>query len=159
METTSFSMKENKIKSWVPTKKSDFLYTSDQLIDAYLYGKREALEATKRLAADKLNNNIDKSGTISINLLKLLINEKFTPIDAYLRVNDLDKFEIMVAIPEDEMISDDFLKIYNVVSGLEKQNRDEYYNVFISFCPVNDHFEEINVLSDGFLLKLAKNDR
>lgn len=158
METTCLSMKEDKTRSWVPTKKSD-LFTSDQLIDAYLNGKKDALEATKRLIVDKLNNNIDKSGTITVNLLRLLKNKQFTPVDAYLRVNSLDSFDIMVSIPEDEMMKDEFSEMYNVISGLEENNRDEYYDALISFCPVNDCFEEINVLSDGFLLKLAKDGR
>jgi len=146
-------MKDEKIISWVPTKKND-LYTSDELIDAYLYGKRNAFEATQRLAVDKLNNNIEKSGEISINLLKTLTDKYFTPLNAYLRINSLDNFDIMITVPERDIISDDFLTMYDIISKTETQNKDEYYDVFISFCPVNEHFEEINVLSDGFLLKL-----
>ena len=156
MVSTYPLMKEEKISSWIPTKRSDF-FTSDQLIDAYLHGKRDAFAATQRLAVDKLSNNIEKSGDISINLLKTLSANHFTPINAYLRVNDLDNFDIMVTVPEDDIISDEFLNMYDIVSKMEAKNKEEYYDVFISFCPVNEHFEEINVSSDGYLLKLAQN--
>ena len=156
MNNTCLSMKEDKMISWIPTKKSDF-FTSDDLIDAYLYGKRTAFEETKRHAINQLNRNIDKSGEISFNLLRLLTHENFTPIDAYLRINSLENFDIMVTVPESDMISDVFLSMYDVVSNIEKQNKEDSYGVFISFCPVNNHFEEFNVSSDGFVLKLAKN--
>jgi len=143
---------------WIPTKKNDF-FTSDHLIDAYLHGKREAFATTQRLATDKLNKNIEKSSEISINLIKTLSKNSFTPINAYLRINALDNFDIMVTIPESDIVNDHFSNMYNVASTLEEQNKDEYYDVFISFCPVNEHFEEINVSSDGYILKLAKNDK
>jgi len=151
-------MRKNSTSTWITTEKSDY-FTSDELINAYLTGKREALEATKRLAIDKLSNNINKSGVISLNLLKSLADEKFTPLDAYLRINAIDNFDIMVTIPENEMTGDDFINMYRLVSNIEEKSRDEYYDVFISFCPFNDHFEEINIESDGYFLKLEKNDR
>ena len=159
MEELSFSVREDRISSWVLPKNSDRLYTSDQLIDAYFYGKRNALEATKRLVDEKFSNNIDKSGFISSNLLIHLQNKKYTPVDAYLRINAIDNFDIMVTVPENEMMGDDFLDMYNVVSEIETRSKDEYYDVLISFCPLNDNFEEKNVFSDGFLLKLAKDGK
>ena len=42
MDSTYSLAQEEKIISWVPTKKSD-MFTSDQLIDAYLNGKKEGM--------------------------------------------------------------------------------------------------------------------
>ena len=159
MEALCVSVKEDSASSWVLTRNSDPMYTGDQLIDAYIFGKRNAIETTKRIIDDALNNNINKSGDISAGLLRLLRGNNYHSADAYLRINSIDKFDILITIPESEMIGDDFLDIYNIVSDIETKNRDKYYDLLISFCPLNDNFEEINVLADGFLLKLAKNGK
>ncbi|MDR2232037.1 MAG: hypothetical protein LBE56_02805 [Tannerella sp.] len=157
MDTITDLTESKTVPAWIPTRK-DETFTSDDLIDAYLHGKKDAFATAQRLAQDKFNANIEKSKDITVNLLNILRDNNFTPIDAYLRFNGFDYFEIMVTIPEDDFTADGFSEMYDVISGIEDRNNEKYYEVFISFCPVNEHFEELIVSSDGYLLKLLDND-
>ena len=91
---------ENKAKNWIPASREDSF--SNQLIDAYLNGKKDGMEYYKILETNKFNENIKKTGFIIAELVNTLKLSRFNPIDAYLRVNSLDKFEIMITIPEED---------------------------------------------------------
>jgi hypothetical protein len=157
MEAITYSVKRNTVASWIPARRDD-TFTSDDMIDAYLHGKKEAFATAQKLVFDKFVNNIEKSKAITVRLINTLKDKNFNPIDAYLRVNAFDYLHILVTVPDSEHIKDEFLDMYDVVSELENEIKDEYYNVFIYFCPVNEYFEEINVLSDGYFLKLSTHE-
>ena len=145
---------ERQTQSWILTSKEDSL--SNQLIDAYLNGKKDGIEQHQKLILKKLEENIEKSGSISLRLMKTLKENRFNPIDAFLRVNSWDRFDIMITVSEDEYMNEEFLEMFDVVSNIEKSSREELYGVFISFCSINKFFDEQNVSSDGYLLKLGK---
>jgi len=145
---------EKHTKSWVPTSRDDSF--SNQLIDAYMNGKRDGVQQFKSLEISKLNENINKSGTITVNIINILKEKKFSPIDAYLRVHSFERFDIMVTVPENDYLKDEFLDIYDIISDIEEKSKDDFYNAFISICSTNNHFDEQIVASDGYALKLAK---
>ena len=145
---------EKQTQSWIPTSKEDSL--SNQLIDAYLNGKKDGVEQHQKLILNKLDENIEKSGSISLSLIKTLKENKFNPIDAFLRVRSWDRFDIMITVSEDDYMKEEFLEMFDVVSNIENSSKDELYGVFISFCSINNFFDEQNVSSDGYLLKLEK---
>ena len=145
---------ENQAKTWIPTSNED-LFTN-QLIDAYLHGRKDGIELIEKLKQEKLNENINKSGNISKRLIRVLKDSSFSPIDAYLRVHSFDRFDIMVTVPEEDYLKDEFLDMYGIISDIEAKSNDDFYKAFISICSTNNHFEEQIVASDGYTLKLAK---
>jgi len=154
MEAIAELKKKKTVASWIPTRK-DETFTSDDLIDAYLHGRKDAFAAAKQLAFDKLIANIEKSKDITVSLLNALKNHNFNPIDAYLLVDGFDYFKIMITVPELERASDDFLEMYDIATELEENNKNDFYYVLVSFCHANEHFDEEKVLSDGYILKLS----
>ena len=146
-------MKGEKIISWVPTKEDSF---SNQLIDAYLNGKKDGMEQYKKLEISKMEENIKKTGIVASYILNTFKNNKFAPIDAYLRVNSFDRFDIMVTVPEDDCLKENFLDMYDVISDIETKSKEEFYMVFISICSINNYFDEQIVISDGYSWKLEK---
>ena len=129
---------------------------SNQLIDAYMNGRRDGMELYELVKFNKLNENIKKSGLLTTYIVNALKNNRFNPIDAYLRINSIARFDVMITIPEEEYLKKEFLEMFDVISEIESSERDELYNVFISFCSVNQYFDEQIVSSDGFVLKLEK---
>jgi len=155
MDSTYSLKKEKKTITWVPTPNGDW-FTSDQLIDAYMNGKKEGMEQFKKLEMNKMAENINKSGFIAIDIFNKLKINKFSPIDAYLRVNSFDRFDMMITVPESDSLKDEFLNMYDLISDIETNTKDEFYMLFISFCSANNHFDEQIVLSDGYSLKFEK---
>ena len=155
MDSVCSFTKEERAIAWVPTQKSD-LFTSDQLIDAYMNGKKEGMEQYKKLEMSKMEENIKKSGIVAVDIINELKNNKFTPIDTYLRVNSFDRFDIMVTVPENDFLKDEFLYMYDMISDIETKSKNDFYMVFISFCSTNNHFDEQIVVSDGYSWKLEK---
>ncbi|MDR2145600.1 MAG: hypothetical protein LBE91_03960 [Tannerella sp.] len=156
MEAIAELKKDKTVASWIPTRK-DETFTSDDLIDAYLHGRKDAFAAAKRLAFDKLNTNIEKSKDITVSLLNTLKRHNFNPVDAYLMVDGFDYFKILITVPELERANEDFLEMYDLVAELEEKNKNEFYYVLVSFCHINEYFDEEKVLSDGYILKLSNN--
>ena len=145
---------EIQTKKWIPTKREDSI--SNQIIDAYLNGKKEGMEYYKILEANKLSDNINKSGIITVELINELYDNNFNPFGAYLRIISLDRFEIMITIPEEDYLKEDFLIMFDKISNIETASKDELFNVFFSFCSVNSYFDEHIVTSDGYSFKLEK---
>ena len=145
---------EKQTKKWIPTNREDLI--SNQLIDAYLNGKKEGMEYYKILEVNKLSDNISKSGIITVELINTLYGNNFNPIGAYLRIISLDRFEIMITIPEEDYLKEDFLAMFDEISNIETVSKGELFNVFFSFCSVNGCFDEHIVSSDGYSFKLEK---
>jgi len=141
-----------KPKTWIPTKDDAI---SNQLIEAYQTGLKDGVEQQQKLVFSKLKENIDKSGSLTLSLIDTIKKYGFTPLDAYLRVESFDRFEIMITVPETDALKDEFLEMYDVISKIEIENRNDLYDVFISFCSTNDHFDENIVSSDGYSLKMC----
>jgi hypothetical protein len=145
---------ENQTQSWIPTSKEDTF--NNQLIEAYMNGKKEGMEQHQKLIFKKLEENIEKSGFITFELINMLKGRRFNPIDAYLRVNSWDKFDIMITVSEEDYLKEEFFFLFDVVSNVEKRYKVELFGIFISFCSINKHFDEQSVSSDGYSLKLEK---
>jgi tRNA splicing endonuclease len=141
-------------KSWIPTSRDDSF--NNQLIEAYMTGKKEGIEQQQKLVNAKVVENINKTGCITQYLMDTLRENQFHPVDAYLRVQSLAQFDVMITVPEDEYLQTEFLEMMDVISEIENKSKEELYEVFISFCSINECFDERLVVSDAYSLKLMK---
>lgn len=139
--------------NWEFTSPTERLYTSDHVIDAYLTGKKEALEQTERLIFDKLKSNINNSGSHTNEILKYLKKEKFNPIGAYLKINSWDDFSILLILPENEFLSDNIYSVYDYLTKLEDKVSSEFYKLNVSICDTDGEVDDSCIKADGFNLK------
>jgi hypothetical protein len=141
-------------KEWRLVAPKEDVYCNE-LIKAYLKGRSDGLEQAQKLVLDKLKDNIDKSGNVAFNLLAVLKKNGFHPEAAYLKVEDWNRFSVMTLIPDKEWGDEKFLEMIDQSSGMEKDASDEYFNVLIVFCPIENNFDEKYAVSDGYLFKYA----
>ncbi len=139
--------------NWEFTSPSERLYTSDHVIDAYLTGKKEALEQTEKLIIEKLKTNINNSGSHTNEILKHLKKQKFNPIGAYLKINSWDDFSILLILPENEFLSDKIYSVYNYLTELEDKVSSEFYKLNVSICDTDGEVDDNCIKADGFNLK------
>jgi hypothetical protein len=139
--------------NWEFTNPKEKLFSSNQVIDAYLKGQKSGLEKAQQVMFQKLVLNINKSGKNTSTVLDYFRNKNFNPISAYLRINSFDDFALLILLPQREFIAKEMLNIYDFISEFESKENEEYYHIQISICDTEEGIEESYVRSDGFNLK------
>lgn len=140
-------------ENWEITSPSERLYTQDHVIDAYLTGKKEALEQTEKLIVEKLKTNIDASGRYTNDILKNLKANSFNPIGAYLKINSWDSFSILLIIPEEEFLNSKIYSIYNYLTNLENEVNNDFYSLTVSIFDSNNDIDDECIKADGYNFK------
>lgn len=139
---------------WGLTSPKEDLFSGDDLINAYIQGKKEGLEQTKKLVFDHLIKNIEKSGNHVAEVFVFLKENNFTPLSAYLKINSWDDLSIMLIIPEKEFIEDRVLKVYDFLTDFEENVKEELYSLEFNICDTEeDNLNEQHIISDGYFLK------
>jgi hypothetical protein len=139
-------------RNWEITISKDKYYTSDEVIDAYLHGKKTGLESLQKVVLNTLSDNINKTGNYTTEIIEYYEKEGFNPKATFLKILSWDNYKILITIPEKEYLSDKFLQIYEYISKFEEKINNELYRLEISFVETNGL--DINcVQSDGFILK------
>jgi len=139
--------------AWGLTSPKEDLFSGDDLINAYIQGKKEGLEQTKKLVFDHLIKNIDKSGNHVDEVISFLKENNFTLIAAYLKINSWDNLSIMLIIPEKEFIEDRILIAYDFLADFEANIKEELYTLGFNICDTDDKLNEQHIISDGYFLK------
>ncbi|MEW4922347.1 hypothetical protein [Algibacter sp. 2305UL17-15] len=156
MSTTTQNSKKdsNESHTWQVSVDKDSIFTNDDVINAYLKGKKEGRVESNQLYIDKLNENINKSATFTQRMLEFMIEHKLNPISAHLKIKSYDDFIILITLPEKQFISEDFLISYDFAASLEEEIiEDKYYNVMFMFSDREEEVFNTNLLvSDGFFM-------
>jgi uncharacterized FlaG/YvyC family protein len=145
-------MIKNSENNWVVTVTKDKFYTCDEVIDAYIQGKKEGLEQIQKVALEKMIENIKKSGEFTTELLNFFHKEKFNPVSAYLKIISWNLYNVLITIPEEEYLSDRFLSIYEYISQFEEKNKNDFYKLEITITDTNN-LNNKNIISDGYIFK------
>lgn len=140
-------------KNWEPSVPKTKLFSSDQLIDAYLKGVNKGLNEAQKVIIEKLKANVKTSGLNTAEVLKFLKKEKFKAKDVFLKINSWNDLDIIITVPEKQFISSKFLKVYDFIQKLEEKNTNDFYHVMFRFADYNNDFDENQLKSDGYILK------
>ncbi|SES00271.1 hypothetical protein [Pedobacter rhizosphaerae] len=132
------------------------LFTGDQVIDAYLSGKKDGLRSAEKVILDRLDNNVDNSGTQVLDLLKFLDRKNISGNDAYLKINSWKDLSILISVKESDFYNESFLNVYEFVEHLEETLNSETCHVEFSFVDFNEKLNDYNLHCDGYVLKYNK---
>lgn len=137
---------------WEISVDKNSIFSQDDVINAYLKGKEIGIK--ENIFLDKLNENIEKSAKFTKSMLTFLKNNNFNPISAHLKINAFDDFIILITVPEDELIKEEFLITYNFSANIENQVIDDkYFNLMFMFSDREKHtFNKELLVSDGFFM-------
>src|SRR5690606_12997168 len=116
-------------ETWAVSVARNSIYTTDDVINAYLKGQADGMTAGNKLLIDKLNEQTAPSADSPTRMISFLKQRKLSPISAHLKIKAYNDFVILVTLPEDEFISEDFLVSYDFAATIEEEvTKDEYYN-------------------------------
>ncbi|MBE9492094.1 MAG: hypothetical protein IMY70_04355 [Bacteroidetes bacterium] len=129
------------------------IYSGDDVIDAYLKGKKDQKNSDTQVFIDKLKDNLNLAKSISEKLYSIIINHGFKCKIVKLKIKDIYTYTSLFIIDEDDFCKDDFLKIYKESIKIKKEvNTSKTFNYNTMFSPDNRELSDNCVSIDGFYL-------
>ena len=157
MTTTTKQAHQIVASSWRQTDRE--FYTSNDVIEAYIIGKREGLNSERRALLDRLNDNLLVAGNATHEIFEFISSRKMNFDDAYLKIEAWDTLSIIVLVKEEDYIKEDFNSVYEVVSTIEDKFNKEYTNLFFSFIADSGNLDIEHLQSDGFIFVYSKDGK
>lgn len=142
--------------NWELPQDSKNSFSSDDVVDAYIKGKRSVLEQNKKAIYSQLEGNIIKAGNDTELIAKHLSSKGISVTDIYLNPESWNQFVIMIVIPESDFLDDKILSIYDFLSDYEIKVSNDMYNLQFNICGASGSLDISCVESDGFVLKYNK---
>lgn len=147
--STSATKKISDGKTYKP--KGEGYYDVDDVLDAYNAGKHVGAANVEKAFADLLKRNIRDASKFLNSVVSQLYALDIPFTDVYIRHGRWPEIEILMAVRDTDYVKKDFKVIYDVVFDLEQEYNNESLQIYISFLPVNEHFNEAQVLSDAYV--------
>lgn len=155
----TLSSEHNISELWEIEPAKEGKYTEDQVIDAYLTGKKSGLESHHKALVKTLEQNVDKCGSYTESIISYLKELKINPKDAFLRISKFDLFDVIICVPEKEFLNERFFEVYDYVSDFEDQYnsvKDNTFEVEFSFLDFQNDYCVKTLNSDGYIFRLKK---
>lgn len=148
---------DRKINNWVikpiSQDKEKETFSADDLIDAYLTGKKDKSDKDFQLRLEKLESNLKLAQELSIELYTKIIDEGFKCSTVKLKIKDIYHFSSVFLIDLDDYCKDSFLKIYEESIKLKKKvNEGKTFDFTTIFTPESEELEKNNLIADGYIL-------
>jgi len=157
MSTTTKQAHQIVASSWKQTDKE--FYTSNDVIEAYVIGKREGLNSERRALLDRLNDNLLVAGNATNEIFEFISSKDMKFDDAYLKIEAWDTLSIIVLVKEADYVKGEFDSVYETVSAIEDKFNKEYTNLFFSFIADSGNLDIEHLQSDGFIFIYSKDGK
>lgn len=129
------------------------IFSSNDVMDAYFKGKNEGLDFSKKILLNQLSENIDNTISHTSQVVNKLKELSLNPINAYLRIHSIQHFEVLVTLPEIDILGENILSFYKYLGGFEKSVETDLYTINYTICSYNDSFNEQLLALDGYFFK------
>ena len=151
------SLTENSKIDWeinpIRKDKEKDTFSADDLIDAYLAGRKDKSDEDTQLRIEKLESNLKKAQELSINLYNEIKKSGFHCSSVKLKIKDIYHFSSIFLIDENDYCDDNFLKIYEASISLKKEaNCSTTFDFTTIFTPESNTLKKETMIADGYIL-------
>jgi hypothetical protein len=159
---TSIIAVENALNiKWNYTTNGD-QFSADDVIKAYLDGQKKGFQQQMGYLAEKfsekMHSDLDKTNRIAAEVYATAKSLEIQPIHAFLQIeidanNDIFCHNIVMVVSENDFIQDKMIILYEKVLHIEIENKEQYYCINFSFCPIHKDsaFVIESFISQGFI--------
>ena len=151
---TQNNLKRSVSSDWIKTEKE--IYTSDEVINAYLQGEKDGQSATEKVLIQKLEENLALDKKIVEQINEEIVKSNFATLRSYLRIKSLFRFDAVFSISESDYLSTDFDTIYKLSREFKTKCNNDSFNINTTFMPTTDSLNEDRLVSDGFYFTYEK---
>jgi len=107
----------------------------------------------KKILNEKSEENLLKAKKTVENFAEKIIENDFRVNCAFLKINDVAKYEGLFLISLDDYLSDNFITIYKLSIKTKKEINSNTFYFDFKFMPLTENFNEEKIESDGFGFK------
>ena len=137
---------------WKSPGEGEEQYSVDQVIAAYLTGLKTGEEKADRAIQKQYSENLTNIGKDTQKIIDKLHEKGFSPISAILKIVTIGEFEVLVILPEEELLREKISEVYSAIGTLIERQSSDAYTFDIVLAGSNDSFNRKKVSSDGFKL-------
>jgi len=154
MKTTVSSEVRNESQTrWSSTQTPAEFYSADQMIDAYQKGCRDGFSQYVKKMRKEITSNITKATAIAEEFMQLINIDNNICTSIYLRVIDINQFDLLFAIKEDIFFDTSKSRPFYKKS-IEFENKNP--NVSINFLPDLQGINTNRLMADDYLFSYGK---
>lgn len=125
----------------------------DDLIDAYLQGRKEEKSETEKILSRTFQNNIIKAQGIGADMFKeITATTGINPVGVFLKAEGLTSFDFLFLFGVEDYISDEMFRIYQKQRRVKSEVNDDSFSVSFLNMPVSGDLDENCLMADGYLL-------
>lgn len=151
--TTTSSKIESPLPHW---KQESNSFTGDELIDAYLRGRKDERSQNQEILMERFNTNLTLAASLSEELYREAVELELMINTVHLKAESISKFAILFVIAMDDFLSENFTKLSSKAKTIrERSKSDKFYTSFL-FTPLSPTISEECITSDGYIFKYDK---
>lgn len=140
-------------------EKQDNAFTTDDVINAYLTGRKDGKSAAQVAKNALFDNNLNKAKELSEGLFKKLTDIGFNIDSIHIKAESIVDFTALIVTSKDDYINDGIRKAFSISRKIKQENQNESFNIFFTFTYAADTLKEEVLESDGFFLKYGNEAR
>jgi len=148
-------------KGWIVSN-SELMRKShpDDLISAWEIGVNKGLNLKDEIIFKYFVDKMNKS-TKAATILFETLNDKIKVVckEVFVRINEINDFDVLFLIDLDSYLSDKLHKSYNEALTIKKEFKKDDLKFNFIFKPLTDNTNVESILADGYVLKYAPKSR
>jgi hypothetical protein len=143
--------------TWAGTDSKIIHSTANEVINAYLEGRKVGKAEASKEMFDTLFSNLKTAQEISETLLESINQSGIVCRRVYLKIDNIDSFSVMLQIAPSVFYSDQIDNLYHKAFEMRKAKNIENFSVSFSFLPSSQYLNEDRISSDGYVLTYETN--
>jgi len=140
---------------WTPPEPGEPSFSGNQIIGAYEAGKKKGFEGAsekiQQMYEEKDKENRGKAARDTATLIVQLQERHITLNSARLKVLSFGEYEVLVTLPEEVFVSEQFVGAFDLAAEIEEQAKDDFYSIKFVFSPEGEEFDQLAVMADGYV--------
>lgn len=140
-------------------KQNSETYTGDDLIDAFIRGKKAGRDEQKKVLLERISQNVNKATQLSERLYNIAIDQKFKLFEIHIKAENISSFTALFLVDNTDFLSDEFRNIYTTARQLKNEAETDTFYISFSFTPKSEQLSEDCLVADGYFLKYEKKQR
>lgn len=137
-------------------KKETTFYSGDDMINAYLQGKKRGKDEYMNDLAKIFKKNLNIATTVSERLHEVALKKKINIKSIHLKADGVYKFTALFIADYNDFIDDKFKKIIREARKSKNELINENFYINFSFSPKSDSISDKTLSTDGYFLKYDK---
>ena len=134
----------------------DETFSANYVIHAYnqgiIKGKNDKVAEMQQAVETRYTKNFDYTISSINDTLSYLLSNSVIPTKGWVKCDELQDFDVIIAVPQKDYLSKDFHKFYEFTNTLENKSNNPNYHINIRCIKSDKNIKLDKLISDGYEL-------